>query len=309
MKNVLHFILCLLTVCVLLVTSTAQAQDISINILSASATLPLSTTGGIQVDICNTDPANVPAPANTINPEISVGANVTILGVTNMDGSPLTNFAVVSNRGQVVRLSNSAPLPNLSCLSFKVVVQGKVIDDPGNIVGISAKLDVQNAQTAGNKSFNDKSATSVAVVVNPQLKPDLTPVAYIRPSSIYGNKPVSLVVDILELNSIATRGPITVKITRDAVLSLSFDPTVNQIDGRPLQNSAWNFDDSDFDYYILTTNQVINPGGYISLGLSGLFNPSATTGVVNISTVVMDNGNDQTIGNNVSASKIEYFHQ
>ena len=307
MKKFVHFTLYFLTT--LLATSAAQAQDMAINILGTSATLPLSTTGSIQVDICNTDPSNVSAAINTVNPQISVGWHVKIVGITAMDGSPLTTFSVVTSNSQLISLTNSVPVPNSGCLSFKVIVQGKVIDTPGDVSPISAILTFQGSPTAGNKVFNDQSTTSIAVVVNPQLKPDLTPIIYSRPSLVYGDQSVSLIVDVLELNSIATSKPITVKITRDPMFSLQFNPTLNLMEGRPVQNSAWSFDNSDVDYYILTTSQLVSPGGSISFGLSGSFSANVTTGVVNISSTIVDNGSEQNLTNNTSANKIEYFHQ
>lgn len=293
----------------LLAVSTAYAQDVSINILTSSATLPLSTTGSIQVDLCNTDPTNVDVPINKLNPQISVGSNVTILGVTNLDGTPLTNFTVESNTGQVIRLSNSVSLPNTNCLSFRVIIRGQIINAPGSIDGIAAILDFQGAQTAGNKIFNDNSTSSVAVTVNPLLGPDLTSVMYVLPSPVYGNSPVSVVVDILELNSIASSGVITVKITRDNKLDLSFNSIESSIGGRQVQNSAWSFDGSNSGYYILTTQQVIAAGDHLSFGLNGIVRPNGTAGTLNVSSVITTNGSEQKINNNTSASKIEYFNQ
>ena len=286
-----------------------QAQDVSINILNTPASLPLSTTGSIQVDLCNTDPDNLSAPVNKLNPQISVGPNVTIVGVANLDGSPLTNFTIVSNTSQIIRLTNTVPLPNPVCLSFKVIVQGTMIDTPGSIGGITAMLDFQGSQTAGNKTFNDNSTTSVAVIVNPQFGPDMTPVLYARPSSIYGNTPFRVIVDVLELNSIATSGVVTVKLTRDARVSLNFDPTATSVGGRPVQNSAWSFDDSNPALYSLTTNQVMPAGGKVSFGLSGMLSPGATTGVLTISSIIVSSGGEQRIINNTSTNKIEYFSQ
>ena len=301
--------MCLIVMWSLLAVPAIQAQDVSINILSTPASLPLSTTGSIQVDLCNTDPGNITAPISKINPQISVGPNVIILGVTNIDGSPLTSFTVVSNSGQIVRLSNTVPLPNPTCSSFRVIVQGNIIDAPGIAGGIVAMLDFQGSPTAGNKTFNDNSSTSVSVVVNPQLGPDMTPIIYARPSSIYGNSPFNVVVDVLELNSIATGGVIVVKLTRDPKLKLSFDPVATSINGQTVQNSAWSFDGSSSAFYILTTNQAIPAGGRVSFGLSGTLSPGATAGVLTVSSTIVSSGGELKITNNISANKIEYFNQ
>lgn len=288
--------------------STARAQDISINVLSSSATLPLSTTGSIQVDLCNIDPNNVAAAVNTLNPQISVGSNVTILGVTNVDGSPLTNFTILSNTGQVIRLANSVSLPNPTCLSFKVIIQGATIDTPGTIGGIAAVLAFQGSQTPGNRTFNDNSATSVSVIA-PLIGPDVTPVIYVNPSSIYGNRSMSVIVEVYELNSIATSGPITINVTRDPKLSLTFDPTANLVGGRSVQNSDWGFDDSSPDHYVLTSHQAATAGSMMAFGLSGTFSSGATSGVINVSSVIMGSEGENNLSNNADADKVEYFQQ
>lgn len=311
MKNFTLFYkgLYVLSLWALSAVSTAYAQDVSINILTSSATLPLSTTGSIQVDLCNTDPTNVDVPVNKLNPQISVGSNVTILGVTNLDGTPLTNFTVVSNTGQVIRLSNLVSLPNTNCLSFRVIIRGQIINTPGNVGDIAAVLDFQGSQTADNKTFNDNSTSSVAVTINPLLGPDLTSVIYVRPSPVYGSSPISVVVDVLELNSVASSGMITVKITRDNKLNLSFNSTESSVGGRQVQNSAWSFDGSNPSYYVLTTQQVIAAGDHLSFGLNGAVSPNGTIGTLNVSSVITGNGSEQKINNNTSASKMEYFHQ
>lgn len=311
MKNlhIFHIILCFLGLWILPPVTTIQAQDISINVLSSPASLPLSTTGSIQVDICNTDPATTIAPINKINPQISVGNNIVILGATNTDGSPLTNFAIISNSGSTIRLSNSIPMPSPSCVSFKVIIRGQIIDAPGSIGGITAALAFQDSQPAGNNAFNDNSTTSVNVEINSALGPDLTPITYLRPSLLYRNSNINVVVDVMELNSIATSGPITVKLTRDAKFSLSFDPTASLIGGRTVQNNAWSFNSSDPNYYVLTSNQAFSGGGHMTFGLSGQFNAGATVGVVNISTVVIGTAGEIKLSNNADAEKAEYFQQ
>ncbi|SFD91428.1 hypothetical protein [Spirosoma endophyticum] len=280
------------------------AQDVSINIISVPATLPLSTTGTVQVDLCNTDPTNTSAPVDKLRPQISVGSNVTILGVTNSDGSPLTNFTVLSNTGQIVSLSNSVPLANLDCLSFKIIVRGTVIDSPGNVGDIVALL---NPQTSDNKTFNDNSTSSVAVIANPG--PDLAPITFVLPSVSYGTTPINVVVDVLELNSVTSSEVITVKLVRDSRLFLNFNPTASLIGGRSVQNSDWNFDNSDSDFYVLTTKQAFPAHGKISFGLSGVLSPGNTSGVLSIGSVVAGSVGELNIFNNADAEVIHYFNK
>lgn len=311
MKNfiLLHKGLYVFILWALLAIPGAYAQDVSINILGNVATLPMSTTGSIQVDICNTDPANTNVPVNKLNPQISVEPNVVILGATNMDGSPLANFTVLSNTGQTISLTNLVPITNPSCLSFKVIIRGQTVNAPGSVGGIAAILAFQNTQTTGNRTFNDNSTTSIAVSDNLALAPDLMPIIYLRPSVLYGSSPITLVVDIAEMNSVPTNGVITVKLTRNSKFNLDFNSTDNSMGGRTIKNSDWSFDNSDSNYYVLTSRQVITAGGKTSFGLSGQLNPDATNGLFTISAAIVDVSGELNIRNNIGSGKAEYFQQ
>ncbi|GAB4027626.1 hypothetical protein GCM10028773_59470 [Spirosoma koreense] len=286
--------------------TTAKAQDVSINVLSTPATLPLYGTSSIQVDICNTDPGNVTAPVGKLNPQISVGSNVTILGVTTLDGSPLTDFTILANSGKTMTLSNAVALSNSNCSSFLITVQGDILDTPGNAGIVTATLGFQGAVTAGNQDFNDNSTTSIVVAAP---KTDLTAAIFARPSTVNGVAPVSVVVDVFELNSVATNGTITIKISRDSKLNLSFNPAEISIGGRPVQNSLWDFDSSQPSYYVLTSKQPMAAGGQMSIGLNGTLNPGATVGIMTISSIVVGDQGEQELTNNAVVNKVEYFNQ
>ena len=142
------------------------------------------------------------------------------------------------------------------------------------------------------------------------LSPDLSPLLYARPSLIYGTAPFTVVVDVVELNSVASSGSFTVRVTKDPQLKLSFEDNLSNLNGRAVQNSVWRFSDSDPDYYILTTSQPIDPGSQLSFGLSGTLRPGASTGVLTVSaTVVAGTLVEGRLNNNVDADKVEYFQQ
>ena len=140
------------------------------------------------------------------------------------------------------------------------------------------------------------------------LGPDLTPMIYARPSTINGTKPVTLVIDLDNLTSTPTQGLITLKITRDATLSLRFSANATQVGGRPVQNVHWQFSDADPDYYVLTTSQVVDGDGdgKLSVGLEGVLNPGGTSGQLTLSGVVLGGG-DAKLTNNDASAKIDYF--
>jgi hypothetical protein len=140
----------------------AEAQDVSINITNIPS-IGLGSSTPILVTVCNEDPNPVDAPANKLRPQLSVSPNVTITGVTNTDGSPLTDFSVLSTstgNGNTVILLLTVPLLNGECKSFNVNVTGTVVS--GNTL-FNATLGFQGPQTPGNITGNDNSPSGIAV--------------------------------------------------------------------------------------------------------------------------------------------------
>lgn len=136
---------------------------------------------------------------------------------------------------------------------------------------------------------------------------DLTPLIYVRPSTVSNTTDVTVVVDVPELNNVATNGLITVRVTRDTRANLTFPTSATLIGGRSVQNSAWSFS-PDANYYTLTTTQPIAAGNVLSFGLIGILTPNATTGTLTISSVIIGgSGGEPNSNNNVDADKVDYF--
>lgn len=159
----------------------------------------------------------------------------------------------------------------------------------------------------------DNSTTAVCgtatlhILVNPV--PDLSPITYARPTSVYKTSSITVVVDILELNSVASSGQITVRVTKDPKAVLTFSPTATTVGGRSVQNSVWTLDNSNLSYYTLTTSQPVDAGDKLSFGFTGTLTPGATTGVVTVSSVVFGVAGEVKANNNNDADKIDYFQQ
>ena len=141
--------------------------------------------------------------------------------------------------------------------------------------------------------------------------PDLTMILHAQPSTINGTTPVSLVVNVYELNSVPTSGIITVHITKDPLLSLTFNPQTTTIGGYSVQNNGWSFDAlSDPNVYILSTTQTIGAGPNLSVGLSGTLTPGNTKGNLSISAVVEGSAvGEVQLLNNADAERIDYFNK
>ena len=156
-------------------------------------------------------------------------------------------------------------------------------------------------------------ATPISAVgvltINPPT-PDVSPVLYARPSVSYGTTNASVVITVSELTAVPTQGLITVRLTKDPRLQLSFDASQTMVGGRPVQNSVWRVDDSQADYYILTTDHRLEADALLSIGLTGQLSPGATTGVLTVSaTLVGNSGGEVNIINNIDSDKIEYFQR
>ncbi|MBD2756298.1 cadherin repeat domain-containing protein [Spirosoma validum] len=151
---------------------------------------------------------------------------------------------------------------------------------------------------------NGCTATSSTTV---GTDPDLTVLLYARPNLLYGSSPMSVVVDVVENNGVNSSGLITVKVTKDAKLTLSLNGSLTTVNGRSVQNGSWNLS-SDASYYILTTSQPVTGGNKLSFGLTGQLSASNTTGMINCSATLVG-GSESRTNNNIDADKIEYFQQ
>ncbi|GAB4021561.1 hypothetical protein GCM10028773_30770 [Spirosoma koreense] len=140
------------------------------------------------------------------------------------------------------------------------------------------------------------------------LPTDLTPVVYARTLQVDGTTALSLVVDVFEINIAPTTAPLTVRITKDAKVTLSFDNSLTSVGGRSVQNSAWSFDATQPGYYQLSTTEPLVAGAIRSVGLTGVLTPTGTDGMISLSATVAGGGEDN-LANNTDADKIEYFQQ
>ncbi|SFC17622.1 right-handed parallel beta-helix repeat-containing protein [Spirosoma endophyticum] len=141
--------------------------------------------------------------------------------------------------------------------------------------------------------------------------PDLIPILYTQPSTQYGTTNFTMVMDVFELNSVPTQGLVTVYITKDPLVSLSFYPASTTVGGHNVQNGNWTFDGiSNDNFYLLTTTQAIVAKGKKSFGLTGIATPGNSKGSFTITTTIANsNGEEVKAMNNTDADKIDYFKQ
>ncbi|WP_420147082.1 hypothetical protein [Spirosoma sp.] len=193
---------------------------------------------------------------------------------------------------------------------------GKVLN-PFKFEAIKAALSSVGVHVVTLTSITVKGCTlqlstnnSATITVKPA--PDLTPVVYVTPTIQYGSSTFSIVVDVFELNGSPTNPgrKITAYINKNTYAQVQFDATAQSVGGRPVANSAWNLDDSNPDYYILSTAAGVEGGGSLSFGLLVKLTPGGTSGIYSVgATISPSSGGELRVTNNVDVDKITYFGQ
>ncbi|MBD2753883.1 M14 family metallopeptidase [Spirosoma validum] len=158
-------------------------------------------------------------------------------------------------------------------------------------------------------SIQKETITFTYIAPPPVANADLTPTIYVRPTVAYSQDNITVVVNVIELQGADSNGLITVRVTKDAAVKLTFDNQATSVGNRPVQNNVWNFDgDTNPFYYILTSTEPILAGQYLSFGLEGLLAPKGTAGGLSISSVVIGgSGGETKVVNNIDADKLDYF--
>ena len=210
-----------------------------------------------------------------------------------------TTNATLTNLTLSWALASIPKTPGITYARFRITSA-----NPANLLDDSGT-------TPDERSFADLPLGETEDYVVNLAGPDLTPVIYARPSTIYNTTAITVVVDVYELNGAPSSGLITVRLNKDPKIQLNFDNSTTSIGGRFVQNSAWTFKaDSDTDFYILTSTTIVEPGDILSFGLSGLLKPGATSGTLTLTTSIEPgSGNEGYIVNNVDADRIDYFQQ
>lgn len=154
------FLVGLAVLCGSIAFQNARGQDVAINILSVPPSIAVGQSGNVLVSVCNLS-SNRTAPANKLRPQVTLPPdNVQITGVSNLDGSPITDYTVVLfNTGAVGVLYTNTLAPGL-CTEFYVNIIGV---NPSPLEPITATLGFQGPQTPGNGPANDNSTTAVTI--------------------------------------------------------------------------------------------------------------------------------------------------
>ncbi|SFC66237.1 alginate lyase family protein [Spirosoma endophyticum] len=297
-------------------------------VVNGSLVSPIAVSGGgVAGTGTSTASVTVGTGAGTgaaIAPGNSVGTFTTSAGLLlNADATYQLEFN--SNQASFDKLVANGVTINNALLAITDVGTGGtlptgtsyvIVDNTSSspVTGTFNGLAEGSMVTLGTNSFQitylGGTGNDVALRVANALVPDLVPIMNVLPSTLYGTSSIAVVVDVLELNSVTTNGPITIRLTKDPLVSLSLNPELTTLGGRNVQNSVWTLDNSDQNVYILTTNSAIIAGSKLSVGLMGQITPGNTKGVLSLSVVVQgDNIGEVTNTNNADAEQINYFQR
>ena len=218
-----------------------------------------------------------------------------------------------------VSLTNTIIINSLpSAATGTLYYNGALVTAGQTILGYDPSLlTIDPADGAVTPSFTyrqvdaaGKASAPATVTVPFIVAPDLTPIIFARPSTQYGTTNFTVVVELYELFSVPTSGTITVKITRDSKVTLTFPAGATSVGSKMVQNGAWTFSASDPSFYVLTTTQAVAAGGKLAFGLNGVLTPNATSGVLTMTSVIVaGSGGELRIDNNSDADKIDYFQK
>lgn len=251
-----------------------------------------------------------------------------ILSLTNVQAGDATSYyVIISSTNGLSTASTTFTLSVLAKPTVSLVASGPLSPTTPTVTltasGGGTYLFSPGATQIGNGPTATVSAPGVYSVLvtgtngcsnvastNVTPAPELSLLLYARPTGLYGNTAVTVVVDVIELNGAASSGLITLKITQDTKLSLNLPASATSIDNRPVNNSVWQLSGPSNGYYTLTTSQVIAANGQLSVGLTGSFSPDSSSGELTVSgTLVGGSGGDQRLLNNTDADRLDYFQQ
>jgi hypothetical protein len=250
-----------------IVTRTYRATDVCGN----------SSTCAQTITVNDNTPPVITCPANITQyvDNCSAGtANVSFGGATATDNCSSSPSITYDTSGVTITSPHNFPLGITP-------VNVTAVDECGN---------------ASSCSFN------VNVVA-----PDVTPVITAEPNIMLGSTYFDIIVQVTELLNVHTNTPVTVRLTKDARWSFTYNPSATDINGKPVNNPVWTYTD-DGIFYKFTTSAVISGGSYSKFGFIALWTGEQTQGAFTVTSQIDSwSGGECRIDNNSDAEKLDYF--
>lgn len=150
------------------------------------------------------------------------------------------------------------------------------------------------------------TSQSTTVLIVRELVPDLIARVTMGPLIITGTSDIYTIVEVREINNIATTGNIVVILPKNAAIATSFTPGAATVGGLPVENSQWTFS-SETGYWKWETSSVIPANGRLRFGVVLTYTPGFSSGTVSPTfTIVGGSGGEENILNNSDSDQIVY---
>jgi len=153
---------------------------------------------------------------------------------------------------------------------------------------------------ANNASCNGEITLSLLAT-----EPDLSMTMTLLPTLANGISDLVSTIKLNEINNISTDGTITVVLAKDPRLTINWDPTANAVGPFAVNNSNWNYDDSNPSFIIWTSDNVIEGSSFSLFGFEAVYDPQMTTGNVSYTfTIFAESGGELNASNNIDVETV-----
>jgi len=169
---------------------------------------------------------------------------------------------------------------------------------------IVRNIDGDTLAIGGQFAFAD----TTEVCIEATAITDLTISSLMLPSTANGETELYFVVNVFEVGAQSSNGTVTVLLSKDARLPVSWDPVATQVGISNVDNASWEYDASNDGFHIWTNNNSLPSSGASSFGFTGFFDPQNTTGTVSYSaTILATSGGEENGLNNIDVETLIYF--
>ncbi len=138
--------------------------------------------------------------------------------------------------------------------------------------------------------------------------PDLSPITTVLPSTSNGITNNVWTIKIQENGGAPTNGQITIIMPKDPRLVFSYDQTLTDVMGLPVENSAWVYDGSNSGFHIWNRDTAIAANASSTFGFAATYDPEGTSGSTPYTaTVAASSGGEVNGTNNIDVETLNYF--
>lgn len=156
-----------------------------------------------------------------------------------------------------------------------------------------------------NNFTNSDSDVSDVDAVTVDLRPTLS--IYSSCVNVNGPTPMLLEVRVKELNGVCSTGNIVIRFPRSSFFSFNYDADATNVEGIPVMNQDWTFDDTHPIYWQWKSSQTIPASGLSSFAFLGTFDSRGASGRQDfLIALAYNSGGDTNSCNNWDSQPIVY---